>query len=76
MVFILLEQYIRKQAGVGDALVDRHQRHGGNLYPFLSLGRKLCVVLEPVFGTDDFLDVEHSRLVLDDLGHFFTYFTV
>ena len=39
MVFILLKQYLGKQAGVGNALVDGHQRHGGNLHAFLPLGR-------------------------------------
>lgn len=49
---------------------------GGNLYAFLPLGRKLSAVLERIFGTDDFLDVKHLRLVFDDPGYLFAYSTV
>ena len=76
MIFILLKQYLGKQAGVGNAFVNGHQRHGGNLYAFLPLGRKLSAVLKRIFGTDDFLDVKHPRLVFDDPGYLFAYSTV
>jgi len=76
VVFIFLKQYLGKQAGISDALVNRHQRHGGNLHPFLSPGWKLRVVYERIFGADDFLDVKHSRLVFDKRGYLFTYLAV
>lgn len=34
VIFIFLKQYLGKQAGVGDALVDGHQRHGAISTPF------------------------------------------
>ena len=76
VVFILLKQYLGKQAGISDALVNRHQRHGGNLHSFLSSRRKHGAVLECIFGTDDFLDVKHPRLVFDDFCYLFAYSTV
>ena len=76
VIFILLKQYLGKQAGVGDALVDGHRRHGGNLHAFLPRGRKLGAVLESVFGTDNFLDVKHARLMFDDFCYLFAYSTV
>lgn len=76
VIFILLKQYLGKQAGVGDALVDGHQRHGGNLHAFLPCGRKPGAVLERIFGTDDFLDIEHPRFVLDHFGYLFANPTI
>lgn len=76
MVFILLKQYLGKQAGVSDTLVDRHQRHGSYLHAFLPCGRKLGAVLERIFWTDDFLDVKHARLVFDDSCYLFAYSAV
>lgn len=34
-----------------------------------ALRRKLGAVLERIFGTDDFLDIEHPRFVLDHFGY-------
>ncbi|MBR8794061.1 hypothetical protein IX295_002937 [Bacteroides pyogenes] len=76
VIFILPEQYFGKQSGIGDALVDRHRRHGGNLHTFLSLGWKLRIVLERIFGTDDFLDIKHPRFVLDNPSYLFAYSAV
>ena len=75
VVFILLKQYLGKQAGISDAL-NRHQRHGSYLYPLLSGRRKPGAVLEGIFGTDNFLDVKHARLVFDDFCYLFAYPTV
>ena len=76
MIFILLKQYFGKQTGVSDTFVNGHQRHGSYLYTFLSIRRKQGAVLESIFGTDDFLDVKHPRLVLDDFCYLFAYSTV
>ena len=76
VILIFLEQDLGEQAGVGDALVDGHQRHGSDLHAFLSLGWELRVVLERVFGADDLLHIEHPRLVLDNAGYLLAYFAV
>ena len=76
MIFILLKQYLGKQAGVSNALVDGIMRHGSYLYAFLSGWRKQGTILESIFGTDDHLDVKHSRLVFDDFCYLFAYSTV
>lgn len=50
VIFILLKQYLGKQAGVGDALVDGHQRHGGHLHAFLPPGGSWVLSLSAYLG--------------------------
>jgi len=76
MIFIFLKQYLGKQTGVSDTFVNGHQRHGSYLYAFLSSRRKQGAVLERIFGTDDYLDIKHTRFVFDDFGYLFANFTV
>ena len=55
VVFILLKQYFGKQAGISDALVNRHQRHGGNLHSFLSPGGSCVLSMSAYLGRMIFL---------------------
>lgn len=76
VILVFLEEDFGKQAGISDALGDGYQRHGSHLHTFLSLGRKLRIVLERIFGTDKFLYIEHSRFVFDNTGYLFAYSAV
>ena len=66
MVLILLQQDLGEQACPSYPLINRQQGHGSHQYTAHTLGSDCGIILQAPLLANNLLDVQHSRLVLNN----------